>query len=128
MVATWAGCITQEKEGKRKVLLTSLVFYRLKFQNSFIFFQLFCKNIRQFENFTLLITIRRGSRPAPWPTAVSGLTAMGHGGSEVAVGYGGGRRRLQCPQPRHEAAQQPPWATAVACGLPSWATVVSFFN
>jgi hypothetical protein len=34
---------------------------------------------------------------SPWPTAVSGLTVMGHSGAEVAVGYGGGRRRLQCP-------------------------------
>jgi hypothetical protein len=34
---------------------------------------------------------------SPWPTAISGLTVVGHGGSEVAVGYGGGRRRLQCP-------------------------------
>jgi hypothetical protein len=37
-----------------------------------------------------------------------------HGGSEVAVGYGGGRWRLQCPRRRQEAAKQPPWATAVS--------------
>jgi hypothetical protein len=46
--------------------------------------------------------------------------------------------RLQCTRRRHEAAQQPPgattvargipsWTTTVACGIPPWATAVSFF-
>jgi hypothetical protein len=52
----------------------------------YIFLKLFCKNIRRFENFTLLTTIRRGPQWPPWPTAVSGLTAVAHGSSDVACG------------------------------------------
>jgi hypothetical protein len=85
----------------------------------YFFQKSFCKNLRRFEKFTPL-------NHSPWPTAVSGLTAMGHGGSEVVVGYGSGRRRLQCPRRRHEAAQQLSWAKTVACGLLPWATAVSF--
>jgi hypothetical protein len=94
----------------------------------YIFLKSFCKNILQFENFTLLTSIRRGPRRPPWPTTVSELTALAHGGSDVVVGYGGGKRRLQCPRRQHEAAEQPPWVTAVACVLPPCATAVSFFN
>jgi hypothetical protein len=52
----------------------------------YIFFKSFCKNIRRFENFKLLTTIRRGPRRPSWPTTVSSLTVMGHDGSEVARG------------------------------------------
>jgi hypothetical protein len=48
----------------------------------------------------------------------SHLVVVAHGGKDIAVG---------CHRWRHGVAQQPPWATAAACGIPSWATVVSFF-
>jgi hypothetical protein len=95
------------------------------FMEFYIFLKSFCKNIRRFENCTHLTTIRRGPRRPLWPTTVSGLTVVGHGGSEVAVGYSSGRRRLQCP----DGGMKPPSnrrGPQVAYGLPPWATTVSF--
>jgi hypothetical protein len=68
--------------------LTESVFIVLDRGEFFIYiFKLFYKNIRWIENFTLFTTIRREPRWPWWPTAVSGLTVVAQGGSDVAVGY-----------------------------------------
>jgi hypothetical protein len=49
------------------------IFY-LYFLNSF------CKNIRPFQNLSVLTTNRRGARRPQWATSFGGLTAVRHGG------------------------------------------------
>jgi hypothetical protein len=84
--------------------------------NEFIiyFLKSFCINIRRFENFALLTSSRSGPRwfqhlPS-WATAVR-ISPWG----------------TQCHRRQHGVAQQQSWATAPACGIPLWATAVSFY-
>jgi hypothetical protein len=51
---------------------------------------------------------------------------VGHDSSTIAMADGDCKRRLQEVPRRQEAALQPPWPTAVACGQPPWVMAVGF--